>query len=283
MDDGRHDHVARAKLQRLGRQFLVLRAGHHNDGERAGRVRRAEMRAEAQRIIGLVAEGDQNDVEIAGAPVGTRISLGKGQDAVASFFQRIAQGLVAERAGIDHENIPPPVQQLAFLVAERPRADTARLAFAQLAGHGIVAIERGDPGHQGKIIDRLGKKIVSAGFKAVDAVGRLAERGQHHDGDMFGLGARLQPAAGFIAVHAGHHDVEQDDVRLFGFRDLDRLRPVFSQKHGEIFGLQLRLHEAAVGQDVIDDEDTRTHAACLSPTSSSTVARKDRICMGFDR
>ena len=42
----------------------------------------------------------------------------------------------------------------------------------------------------------------------------LAQRGDHDNGDVLGLGVGFQAAAAFVAVHARHHDVQQDQIGL---------------------------------------------------------------------
>ena len=68
-----------------------------------------------------------------------------------------------------------------------PGADAARSrACAQFVGHHLQAREAAHAGEQRDVVDRLGEEVVGAGLQALDAVGRLVERGDHHDRDVRG-------------------------------------------------------------------------------------------------
>ena len=105
---------------------------------------------------------------------------------------------------------------------DQPHVLAGRLAHAKLVHHHLQAHQAAHAREQRGIVDRLGEEIVGAGIEPRDAVGRLVERGDHHDRHMGGLGIGLDAAADFEAVHARHHDVEQDDVGLVLLHALER-------------------------------------------------------------
>ena len=68
----------------------------------------------------------------------------------------------------------------------------------------------------------LGQVIVGADFEAGHLVVQLGLGGEHQDGDVGCLGVGAQPAGDFVAVHLGHHHVQQDQIGAF----VHRLAPV---------------------------------------------------------
>ena len=88
------------------------------------------------------------------------------------------------------------------------------------AGQGVAgrllvgAPQRGaDVREQHLGFERLGQVAVGAGVEPLDRVGRLAAGRQQHDGQVGGPGVLAQPPQRLEPVHAGHHDVEEDEVR----------------------------------------------------------------------
>ena len=69
----------------------------------------------------------------------------------------------------------------------------------------------------------------------------------------------LEDAATLEAIHAGHHDVQQDQVGLPVAGPFDRLEPVARAGDLIVFGRKLGLQQARVGGDVVNDEDARCH------------------------
>ena len=75
--------------------------------------------------------------------------------------------------------------------------------------------------------DRLGDVVHRAQFQALLLVLDLGHGGQEDDRDVTRLRVGLELLADLVAVHAGHHDVEQDQVgRGVGPDDLQRLLAV---------------------------------------------------------
>ena len=72
----------------------------------------------------------------------------------------------------------------------------------------------------------------------------MVNDGQHHDGDAATMGVALECGGTVKAVEAGHHDIEDDDIGLFGPRHLQTFHTVcglqgvvarFLQKLGDHF------------------------------------------------
>ena len=125
-----------------------------------------------------------------------------------------------------------------------------------LSVQAAIAVEARDRLHAGAqfgAIKRFGQKIVGAGGQPLQLGGAIIQR-RHHHNRHFGQGrVGAQPAADFIAIHAGHHHVEQDQVRAQGVRQLQGLRPILRQHQFVIVVEQGGLHCAAPGGIVIDD------------------------------
>ena len=69
----------------------------------------------------------------------------------------------------------------------------------------------------------LVRKSSAPASSPLHAVGRLVERGHHHDRNMVGRRVGLEPAADLEAVHVRHHHVEQHDVAFGALADRQRL------------------------------------------------------------
>ena len=89
----------------------------------------------------------------------------------------------------------------------------------------LVALDPGQgrhPGQQLALVDRLGQEVVGAGLQGLHLL-LVAARGDHHDRQVGGVGLLADPAAHLVAVHAGHHDVQEDEVDLGPVDRLQRL------------------------------------------------------------
>ena len=74
--------------------------------------------------------------------------------------------------------------------------------------------------------ERLGDVVVRPDLHAGDQVADLALDREHRDRDVAGFRSALERRADFPARELGHHDVEQDEVRVVLDRLLDALAPV---------------------------------------------------------
>ena len=119
---------------------------------------------------------------------------------------------------------------------EKILAAGGRLTVPELVHHHFEARERAHPREEGHVVDGFAEEIVGSGFQAADPVVDVAERRDHDDRDVAGLGIGFQPLAGLEAVHPRHHHVQQDNVRHLGIGELERRRAVAGGQHVEILG-----------------------------------------------
>ena len=115
-----------------------------------------------------------------------------------------------------------------------------------------AAQHRAHPQGQFPRAERLGHVVVRAGLEADQAVGLVAQGGQHHDRDR---PAGAQPAAHLQAVHAGQHQVEDDQVgRLLG-DPAQRLVPVVHALDRMAVADEVPADDVGDGGIVVHDED----------------------------
>ena len=95
-------------------------------------------------------------------------------------------------------------------------------------------------------LDRLDDVVIEAGLVRAAAILVLAPAGQGDDGGPLQAGLAAEPAADLVAVHAGHADIEQDELGA----EVDRLaqggRPVVG--HADLLPGQLQQHAQAHGR-----------------------------------
>ena len=162
-----------------------------------------------------------------------------------------------------------------------------RRAGAQLVEHHLQPRQRTHARDQRDFVDRLGEKIVGAGFKAAHPVRRLVERRHHHDRQMHRCGIGLEAAADLETVHARHHDVEQNDVAAAVAAELQRLRAVGRGDRRRNIPPESRASSSLrLGSEIVDDEDARGHLrrpSYLSARKEFTVSRNFATEIGFER
>jgi len=130
------------------------------------------------------------------------------------------------------------------------------------------------------VVDRLGKEVVGARLEAAHPVLRLIERRYHDHRDVQGGRIGLDPAADLDAIHPRHHHVEQHDVRFDALDAFERVQSVHRGRHLEIFGHELRLEQANIGQNVVDNQHFGSHA--LPFRKPSMVSRKLTTEIGLE-
>ena len=84
-------------------------------------------------------------------------------------------------------------------------------------------------------------------------LGRARRDENHRDAARFLAG--LQTLADLDAIHVGHHDIEEDEIRFFLFDEIERLEAVVGSRHADVFAFQLSLQQLDVDGLVIDDQD----------------------------
>ena len=138
------------------------------------------------------------------------------------------------------------VQQPACELQGRGLGLVASGAAFGAAQHGT------DAGQQLAGLERLAQVVIGAQLQAHDAVGDVAQRGEEDDGHR-GFGAQgteqLQP------VHAGKHDVHDDQAAGHAALDLEELRRVPRRAGGKAVATQIVGKQGADFLVVIDDTD----------------------------
>ena len=119
----------------------------------------------------------------------------------------------------------------------------------------------------------LGDEIVGAALDAADDGDGIAERGQQDDGDMAFGRVVLDLAAEFVAGHARHQDVGEDEVERGGVEKLEAVLAIRGH-----FNLKIRFQKEPqllrLSLAVLDDQDAahrwvprckeRSFCGCLS-------------------
>ena len=112
-------------------------------------------------------------------------------------------------------------------------------------------------------IDGLGHVIVGSGEKALAFVrGQLLCR-DHQDRNRVSRGAQF--AREGIAVHAGHHDVQQDEIDMVAVQKRERVLSVDRGYYAVFCAFQHGLHELARVGVVLYDKDMK-HGVFLNET-----------------
>ena len=107
--------------------------------------------------------------------------------------------------------------------------------------------------------ERLGEVVVRSYIQTRNAVLDLALDGQHDDRDLLRLTVRLEPAAHRKPVHVAHHDVQKDDIRILGPRDLHPINPGLGPRDGVPHPHERIDDGAALGLAVFNKKNTGLH------------------------
>ena len=142
---------------------------------------------------------------------------------------------------------------------------------------GVVVVldpdERADPGQELLLIEGLPDEVVRVGLEGVHSDLGVA-RGDHHHRQKPSRRVGPQPPAHLVAVHPGHLDVEEHEVRQVGSHPLERLRPRRGGGDRVAVGAQDGLEETDVPRNVIDHQDLRARVrAHLRAHSTSLPAQ----------
>ena len=180
------------------------------------------------------------------------------------------------RVVVDQENARGTVDFIFGHAIDCAGLETAGLTLTQFGGDRIVAHQGVDARIEQEVVDRLGEEILRTRIKAADTVFGIAQRRYHDHRDVAGYRISFQAAADFVTVHAGHHNVEQDNLRVMLARHLDRLRAIAGENDGMVLRLKLCLEQTAVRLDIVDNQDPGTHAVAFG-IRASTARMKDAI------
>jgi hypothetical protein len=131
----------------------------------------------------------------------------------------------------------------------RPRAVARSGQLARPAEHGR------HPQHQLPRAERLGHVVVGAQLEAENAIFLLAERGEHHDGQLGRLTA--EPPADLQTTEAGQHQVEDHDVGGTPGHRLQRLLTVAGHLDQVARAVQVARHHVPHRHVVVDDQGER--------------------------
>ncbi|MNJ31208.1 hypothetical protein D3C77_258350 [compost metagenome] len=160
-------------------------------------------------------------------------------------------------------------------------AAAALLALAQFVHDHLQPGQALDPRHQDDVVQRLGQEIVGPRLQPLDTVVSAIQRRHQHNGNMPGVGRRLDAPTGLEPVHAGHHHVQQNQVGLFRARQADGADAVMAGEDVVVFERQLGLEQAHIRLDVVDHQDSRAHAAPCA-RCFRTVSRHEMTEIGLE-
>lgn len=104
-------------------------------------------------------------------------------------------------------------------------------------------------------VDGFGEEVVGAGFDGAFDVADFGEGGDHDDGDVACVGCFFEFFAELEAGHAGHHDVEEDEVGGALFDGAEGVEAVGGGADGAAEFFEVGLEEFEILFVVVDDED----------------------------
>ena len=192
-------------------------------------------------------------VEIGGIVVRGRFGQQGGQVPTGQLGAAVAQAALAGRVGVLDAAILAEQHQ-AFVHALDDHAQVPGLLGAGLAGGAEVELgtHAGDDfGQAQRLGDVVGGALVETGH---DVLG-LGAGADKNDRDVAGGRVGLQAAAGFQAVQAGQHDVEQDQVGLDPLGEIEGALAGNGNEGAVTLAAQHVLQQAQAGRRVVDDQD----------------------------
>ncbi len=256
--DGARQDVVDPDVQGADAAIAVVRIDQRQDGQVAGALVRAQLGAEAQAVEAARHAVDDHQVH---GPAGGQMRLGEvGLDHGPMLHRQFrGQALGLAIGVVDDQHTAAGSRQAAAGRADQADAPPGILAVTQFVQHDLQPGQAAHAREQDEIVDRLGEEFVGARLQPRDAVGAAVQGGDQHHWDVAGGGVVLQPTADLEAVHAGHHHVQQDDVRLFRRRDGQAGDPVGGGQHLIVVRRELGLEQSDVRVDIVDNQDPRGH------------------------
>ena len=174
------------------------------------------------------------------------------------------------------------------------RSSSSRFQAASSAACRVIGVvvpldprQRGDPGQQLAAVDRLGQEVVGPRLEGLDLL-LVAAGGDHHDRQERRGRVRADPPAHLVAVHARHHDVEQDEVDAALGQRGERLLTGLRAADVVAARGQHRLEQPDVRRLVVDDEHRVVlgrirHGRPPRSRNSRTCSGSARTLIGFSR
>ncbi len=121
--------------------------------------------------------------------------------------------------------------------------------------HLLQPQEIADPQPQLRAIDRLGQEFLDAGFERVEQGAPVGLGRHHNDGDTRRARVALEDLRDLVPVHPGHHQVQQDQIRLMDTHRGQRFVTAVRRDGQVPFGMQQRFEKFAILHLVVDDQD----------------------------
>ena len=120
----------------------------------------------------------------------------------------------------------------------------------------------------------FGEVVVGSGLETGHDIVRVVSRRHHHDRH---VAVASQRAAQLETVHAGKHDVDQDDIRQASMKKVDRLFAASGFIDGPALVLESQLHRRTYALVVFYRKDAGSHGS-----HDARIAARFRACQQFD-
>src|SRR6516162_1270280 len=126
--------------------------------------------------------------------------------------------------------------------------------------------------------DRLAVELIAPRRECLFALPGERMRGEGNDGDLAGLRIALEPPRSFPAVHDGHFEVHQDNVRPLGSGHLAALLAILRRQHLEIAEqLEPHLEHEDIVVVVFDVKQFGHDAASISVLTGDLLCTSRRM------
>jgi len=159
---------------------------------------------------------DESAARLGDPPADDAKDLVHGLEALLLF-----EGVHAVQSDVEDAELAVVEQAALHLFLD---AGQRRQAGDLVVVHGRVAQHVADGLQEALGAKRLGDVGGCAGAVGLHHVGQLRLGREEHDGDVLRV-PELQLAADLVTVHAGHHDVEQDEMGVLRVGELQALLP----------------------------------------------------------
>ena len=113
--------------------------------------------------------------------------------------------------------------------------------------------------HQHLLLERLHNIVAYADLGDLEHVLAAALGRQHHDRDVLQLGLRLDFREHLDAVHDGHGDIEENEVRHFAGGHGEAFDAIARFRDLTVIGFERLPHDDADGLGIVDSQDFLAH------------------------